>query len=566
MSLEKYLGVLAGIVISTAQLIYLLNCLKKKVTPSVLSWFGWACLMGTSLVAQVIGKGWQWSMTGILCSTVGCLTIAAVAFFSGNYSFKKVDLSFLALGSACVAIYLASDNPWITTVFAIIADAALGVPTIHKAYRQPASERSAAWTLGVISSSLALIICFHHDWIYVLFPGYLFLFNGLMAVLTRKNINGRRMVHSPRKKTSIFLLVLVAVTGITAIGCKKHSQATMAGRTYRMGFMSSAPRPDLSLYLESLNLWPQHSDATIISTEVPWDSLFSGENPITYVEGNYTGLVNYCRQQNLKLWVYIDPENGLNRASDADPLVALGKSIAQADVQQVYRRFVVVTDSMLQPDHLGLALETNLVRVAAPDFIYQGVKVAANAAAADVRLIDSRVLLSVSVQAEVAWGKLGNPSGNTSYVGVAQDFTDFPFLQELGISSYPYLGGFNVPAAIPLNYYSQLVSGHALPVFVSEGGWSSMSLKSPVNGQTIVSNPALEAAYIDRQGQLLTQAHGVGVFELTFTDLDLAGWPASDSAGLYPFAFLGVVDSNFKAKPALAAWDSLRLMPLQSGH
>ena len=184
MAIERYLGLLAGMVIGSAQLIYLLNTLKKKVRPSVLSWFGWACLMGTSLVAQVIGKGWQWSLMSIGCSTVGCLVIAAVALLSRNYAFKRSDLGFLIAGLACVGIYLRFDNPWITTIFAIIADALLGIPTIHKAYIDPASEKSAAWILGVVSSTLALVICIGHDWIYVLFPAYLFLFNGTMAFLT----------------------------------------------------------------------------------------------------------------------------------------------------------------------------------------------------------------------------------------------------------------------------------------------------------------------------------------------------------------------------------------------
>jgi GNAT superfamily N-acetyltransferase len=197
MNEEKYLGVLAGLVIGSAQLIYLLNGLKRKVTPSVLSWFGWACLMGTSLVAQVIGKGWQWSMTGILCSTVGCIVIAGVAWFSGNYSFRKADLSFLVVGLICIAIYLLSSDPWITTIFAIIADAVLGIPTIRNAVRAPGMERSAAWVLGVVSSTLALIICIHHDWIYVLFPGYLFLFNGTMAMLTR--MRGTRGMRGTRE-------------------------------------------------------------------------------------------------------------------------------------------------------------------------------------------------------------------------------------------------------------------------------------------------------------------------------------------------------------------------------
>jgi hypothetical protein len=182
---EKYIGLLAGIIIGSAQLIYLLNTLKKKITPSVLSWFGWACLMGTSLVSQVIGKGWQWSQMSILCSTIGCFAIGAVALVSKNFSLKSGDVKFLVVGLACVGIYLLSNDPWITTIFAIIADAMLGIPTILKAYKEPALERSLAWLLGVISSALALMICIHHDLIYALFPGYLFLFNGTMVYLTR---------------------------------------------------------------------------------------------------------------------------------------------------------------------------------------------------------------------------------------------------------------------------------------------------------------------------------------------------------------------------------------------
>ncbi len=203
----------------------------------------------------------------------------------------------------------------------------------------------------------------------------------------------RRMTQPPKKTMAALIkkglsvfFVLLAGAAILPIACSKHSQTpAVTTRSFRMGFMSSAPRPDIQLYLESLALWTQHADATIISTELPWDSLLNGENPVTYVVDNYVELVNYCRSTNMKLWVYLDPANGLNRASDSDPLVARGKSIAQADIQQVYRRFVFVVDSILRPDHLGLALETNLIRLAAPDSIYEGVKRAAGEAAADVR-------------------------------------------------------------------------------------------------------------------------------------------------------------------------------------
>jgi hypothetical protein len=190
---EEIIGVLAGIVICSAQGIYLTNTIHKKITPSVLSWLGWAFLMGTSLVSQTVSKGWQWSMTSILCSTFGCLAIALVAFFSRNFSLLRKDWSFLVLGCLCICIYLLSSNPWATTLFAIGADGLLGIPTIVKAHRDPASEKSPAWVLGVISSTLALVLCIGHDLIYVLFPAYLFLFNGSMAWLTQlrpRNVTG----------------------------------------------------------------------------------------------------------------------------------------------------------------------------------------------------------------------------------------------------------------------------------------------------------------------------------------------------------------------------------------
>ena len=339
------------------------------------------------------------------------------------------------------------------------------------------------------------------------------------------------------------------------VACTPNRQGSQ-GRTYRMGFAASAPRPDINLLVETLNLSAQYADAGIISTQVPWDSLISGEDPIAYVLYDCVPPANYWREKQFKLWVYIDPENGLDRTKDAPDLQALGLSIANPAVQQIYRRFVVVVDSILKPDHLGLALETNLIRAAAPDSIYQGVKAAANGAASDLQARQSASPLGVSVQAEVAWGKL---TGSGVYQGIDQDFSDFPFVKEIGISSYPYFS-WATPSDIPLNYYARLTQDHPLPVFVTEGGWTSTSFAGPAG--PINSSPQIQGAYIDRQGQLLAQANALAVFQLTFTDLEISAWPPSDQAGLAPFAWIGLTDTTLTPKPALAAWDSLFMKPL----
>ena len=322
-----------------------------------------------------------------------------------------------------------------------------------------------------------------------------------------------------------------------------------------MGFQNFAPKPTIDSYLQSLDLWTQHADAAIISIQVPWDSLYKGTAPDKYIINNFQSLVNYYRSKNFKLWVYIDPANGLNRAADANDLAALGKSISQPDVQKLFGRFSFLMDSLLKPDHMGLALETNAIRRISPDPIYQGVKAAANNAATLIAAYDKHVKLSVSIQADYAWGLLNGGS----YMGIEKDFTDFPFIQELGISSYPYFV-FDKPQDIPSIYYSRLIQGHNIPVFISEGGWSSKTVGAYT--ETLQK----QQDYITKQGELLDGVKAIGYFQLLFSDIDPSVLPPGIPSNINLFAYIGLADTALKPKPALTNWDHIFSRPLASGN
>jgi len=53
----------------------------------------------------------------------------------------------------------------------------------------------------------------------------------------------------------------------------------------------------------------------------------------------------------------------------------------------------------------------------------------------------------------------------------------------------------------------------------------------------------------------------LGVFQITFTDLDLTSYPVPPGSILPLFAQLGLVNASYGAKPALAVWDSARAVP-----
>ncbi|HEU4722760.1 MAG TPA: hypothetical protein VFS59_15485 [Gemmatimonadaceae bacterium] len=345
------------------------------------------------------------------------------------------------------------------------------------------------------------------------------------------------------------LVTLAAVLSCASSGTEPASEG--GTRTYRMGFSWMPPRPTVPEVLRTIDSVGKHADGALMVVDVPWKALLADTSASQLVRRDNLPVAQLFRQRGLPIVATLELANGLDRTAEAEALVALGRSIAEPAVQRAYREFAVAFDSIVRPEWLGLAMETNLIRAAAKPTVYAAVVTMTNAAAAELRAAGSPTKLMVSVQVETAWGRLAGAGGGV-FVGVQRDRTDFPFVQVLGLSSYPYLGGFATPEQMPLDYYTRVAGGWAAPMMVVEGGWTSGSVPG------VASSPELQARYIRRQMQLADEAKLLGVYQITFTDLDLSSFPVPSGSILPLFAELGLVDASYRAKPALAVWDSVR--------
>jgi hypothetical protein len=317
-----------------------------------------------------------------------------------------------------------------------------------------------------------------------------------------------------------------------------------------MGFSAFPPRPVQGDYLRSLDTWILRADAAILHESVPWAALLSGTPADAAVRALHLQLVQGYKGRGLDVVFTIDCTNGLDRKSEDPALVALGRSIREPEVQQAYRAYALAVASVLQPSHLGLAAETNLVRLSAPRPVYDAVVAMTNAAARDLRAAGYAAPLYVSVQVEVAWGR----ATGGAFLGIATDLADLPFVSALGLSTYPYLAGFGEPEQLPANYFSR-VNASSLPLLVVEGGWTSAN----VGG--IASSLDTQARWIRRELELAAQAQARHVFQLQFTDIDVAAYGQLPSPQLAPFATIGLVSADLAPKPALAEWDAAFARP-----
>ena len=362
-------------------------------------------------------------------------------------------------------------------------------------------------------------------------------------------VEGRRRSHSARVLIDAAVLISVG-----AIGCTNPSASGPLPRSYRLGFSATPPRLEIASVLRTIDEWTKHGDAALLPLQPPWRSLLADTNAAFLVRREHAELVALYRNKGLPVIAMIDATDGLAREKEAPELVALGRSIREPAVQARYREYVLAVDSILHPEYLALAMETNLIRLAAPSDVYAALRTMATAAAQALRAQGSATKLYVSVQVETAWGRL--PRTN-SYGGIAADLHDFPFGQALGLSSYPFLGGFAEPEEVPIDYYERLATESKLPVMVVEGGWSSGTVEG------VISAPERQARWIRRQIELADRARAAAIFQITFTDLDLSTYPVPSGSILPLFAQLGLVDATFQPKPALAEWDRALARPLR---
>jgi hypothetical protein len=356
------------------------------------------------------------------------------------------------------------------------------------------------------------------------------------------------VVRRPSK--AVLLCGLLAACGGGGATTSPPPPVPMA-RTWQIGMATLPPVLTVESVLAGIEQWSPYAELAAFHEELPWTDLLAGMTPAAILLRDKVDLVAYLRSRGLGIAFTADLTDGLSRTDEAPQLRALGRSLTEPAVQQLARDYVLAVDELLQPEYLGLAAETNLVRASAPSGLYAAVVDTANAMAQDLQAAATTATLFFSVQVETAWGW---GSGGT-FVGIAQDLTDFPFAQVLGLSSYPYFVH-TTPDTIPDDYYRRLVAGTSLPAMVTEGGWSSASVGAGA------SSPQLQARYLERQEELLDSVSAVAFLHLLYADPDLTTWPQPIPPNLPFFVNIGLADSEFAPKPALDVWQQMSARPL----
>lgn len=152
---------LAGAVINfAASLSYVRATLKREATPNRVTWFLWAVVPAIAGAAQW-RSGVGISTLVVLSAGTGPACVLLASFVGGMGSWKLGPFDYLcgACSLAALALWAVTGDPVVAIVLSILGDAAAALPTVRKAWLEPATESRSAYLIsfvGMISGLLSV--------------------------------------------------------------------------------------------------------------------------------------------------------------------------------------------------------------------------------------------------------------------------------------------------------------------------------------------------------------------------------------------------------------------------
>lgn len=145
-----------------------------RTRPNRVTWFLWAAAPIIGFLAQLDeGVG----LPSVLTLSVGLgPALVFASTFVNPQSYWRIfrfDVGCGAVSVAALVVWLCLDDPTLAVVFAVVADATAGVPTIVKAWRAPDTEDPVPFLLAGLNGTVALLTI--DDWRLATwaFPAYI---------------------------------------------------------------------------------------------------------------------------------------------------------------------------------------------------------------------------------------------------------------------------------------------------------------------------------------------------------------------------------------------------------
>lgn len=196
MDSKQVLLILSAIVMIAAVVPYLIDVVRQKTKPRIVTWLIWTVLMAIAGFAA-LDSGATATAVVSFSSAFSTSLVVIIGYKKSDKSFAKLDIFSFAGAIAGLLLWWAFDSPLLAIVMSVVIDLVGAIPTVVHAYKKPQEETASSFIMYFISATLAFMAMDSISIATSLVPLYLMVIDGGIAVIiiTRKR-RKRVIIHS----------------------------------------------------------------------------------------------------------------------------------------------------------------------------------------------------------------------------------------------------------------------------------------------------------------------------------------------------------------------------------
>ena len=179
--MKSALAVIAGLIATFSTVPYLIDIIRRKTKPNIVSWFTWTLLLAIATAAAFAAHE---PRTALLTfgDTVCTLAVVILGLRYGIAKLSRFDFLCQAGAILGLVLWLIFNSPQIAIIFSLAIDFIVMMPTVRHSWLMPKEETWQTFAIGVFASALTLISLVHYSFSSLAFPVYLGITNALIAL------------------------------------------------------------------------------------------------------------------------------------------------------------------------------------------------------------------------------------------------------------------------------------------------------------------------------------------------------------------------------------------------
>lgn len=177
----------AFLIISTAVVLisvvpYLLDILRHKTKPNIVSWLTWTMLTGIATAAE-IGAGEYVTAVFTGASTIETGLVVLLGLRYGFVKYARFDIVCQLAAVGGIILWRIFNSPEVALLATVTIDFIGALPTLRHGWQKPYEETWQTFLLGAVGACFSVLALHDFNVVSLTFPLYLTVMNALTTAI-----------------------------------------------------------------------------------------------------------------------------------------------------------------------------------------------------------------------------------------------------------------------------------------------------------------------------------------------------------------------------------------------